>query len=83
MTTIAIHAPAQSGTLSFGELQRLAHRLAVLRRLWRRRRTRGGHLRHILRETANPKLLEDAGIDPLPRNSVESWVRTSLYHQQH
>lgn len=83
MTTIAIHTPGQPRTLSFGDWQRLLHRVAVLRRLWRRRHAKRSHLTHILRETADPKLLEDAGIAPLPSSSIENWARTMLYHQQH
>ena len=83
MTTIAIHTPGQQRALSFGDWQRLLHRLAVLRRLWRRRRARRDYLAHIVRETADPKLLEDAGIAPLPQSSIENWARTMLYHQQH
>ena len=83
MTTIAIHTPGEQRTLSFGDWQRLLHRVAVLRRLMRRRHAKRRHLAHILRETADPKLLKDAGIDPLPRSLLEGWARTMLYHQQH
>jgi len=83
MTTIAIHTPGQQRTVSFGDWQRLLHRVAVLRRLLRRRRARRDYLAQILRQTGDPKLLEDVGVGSLPRSSIENWARTMLYHQQH
>lgn len=83
MTTLANDVPSQHGALLLGDWQRLVHRMAVLRRLWRRQRNRRDYLAHVLSEIGDPKLLEDVGIGPLPDSSVEDWVRTMLYHQQH
>lgn len=83
MTTIANDVPSQHEALLPGDWQRLAHRMAVLRRLWRRQRARRHYLAHVMNEIGDPKLLEDVGIGPLPRSSIEDWARTMLYHHQH
>ena len=60
---------------------RLLRRLAVLLRLWGRRRARRRFVTRVLAEPRDPRILADLGIGPVRSRHVESWIAATLWHQ--